>query len=509
MPRALLSVWDKSGLESFAAGLSELGWTLVSSGKTSAFLEEHGLDVLRVEEVTGAPEMLGGRVKTLHPRIHGGILARRDLDEDVATLAEQDIEPFDLVCVNLYPFTDVAAAGAGEPEVVEMIDVGGPAMLRAAAKNFAHVAAVSNPAQYEAVLAELRAQGELSDETRRALAQDAFATTAAYDAAIAGWFSGDPFPETLVLTFRKVGDLPYGENPHQRAAYYRAADGRRHLLSRVEQLGGKELSYNNLADLEGARRVARELERPAAVIVKHANPCGVAVADTLGEAWERAVAADPVSAFGCVAVLNRPVGAALGARIAEHFVEVLLAPGYDDAAAEALRQKKALRILRDDEERPEPTSELDVKRVLGGILVQERDSELDERSAMQLACGELTDAQWDDLLFAWRVCKHVSSNAIVLARGLQTIGIGAGQMSRVDAVRIAVDKAREHGHEIAGAVLASDAFFPFADGPQIALDAGVAGIVQPGGSRRDAEVLASVEAAGAAMVLTGRRHFRH
>jgi phosphoribosylaminoimidazolecarboxamide formyltransferase/IMP cyclohydrolase len=390
-----------------------------------------------------------------------------------------------------------------------MIDVGGPAMLRAAAKNFAHVAAVSRPEQYDAVLSELRAHGELSDETRRALAQHAFATTAAYDAAIAAWFSDDTFPETLALAFHKVADLPYGENPHQRAAYYRDADGRRHLLSHVEQLGSKELSYNNLADLEGARRVARELERPAAVIVKHANPCGVAVAETVEEAWERALAADPVAAFGCVAALNRPVEAGLGARIAEHFVEVLLAPGYDDAALEALHQRKALRILRDDETRPERPGELDLKRVLGGVLVQERDSALDERSGMHLVCGSLADAQWDDLLFAWRICKHVSSNAIVLARRLQTIGIGAGQMSRVDAVRIAVEKAREHGHDLTGAVLASDAFFPFADGPQIALDAGVTAIVQPGGSRRDAEVQAAVESAGAAMVLTGRRHFRH
>jgi len=510
LPRALLSAWDKTGLETFAAGLAELGWALVSSGKTSAFLEEHGLEVTRVEDVTGAPEMLGGRVKTLHPRIHGGILARRDSGDDVATLAEHEIEPFDLVCVNLYPFADAAARpDADERDVVEMIDVGGPAMLRAAAKNFAHVTAVSSADQYEAVLAELREHGEVSDETRRAFAREAFATSAAYDAAIADWFADDTFPDSLVLAFRKVADVPYGENPHQRAAYYQDADGRRHLLSRVTQLGGKELSYNNLADLEGARRVARELERPAAVIVKHANPCGVAIADTIDEAWERALAADPVSAFGCVAILNRPVGTALGARLAEHFIEVLLAPAYEDGAVESLRARKALRILRVDDERPEAPGELDYKRVLGGLLVQERDAALDDRSQMEVVCGEPDEGQWQDLLFAWRVCKHVSSNAIVIARDLQTVGIGAGQMSRVDAVRIAVEKAREHGHDLERAALASDAFFPFPDGPQIALDAGVTAIVQPGGSKRDPEVLAAVEAAGAAMVLTGRRHFRH
>jgi phosphoribosylaminoimidazolecarboxamide formyltransferase/IMP cyclohydrolase len=281
------------------------------------------------------------------------------------------------------------------------------------------------------------------------------------------------------------------------------------LLSQVEQLGGKELSYNNLVDLEGARRVLREFVMPAVVIVKHANPCGVAVAATIEEAWERALAADPVSAFGCVALLNREVEGALGARIAEHFVEVLMAPGFTDDAVEALRKKKALRILQDRERRAETPGERDYKRVLGGMLVQERDSDIQDREEMQIVAGEVTEQQWGDLLFAWRVCKHVSSNAIVIARDLQTIGVGAGQMSRVDSVRIAVEKAREHGHDLHGAVLASDAFFPFADGPQIALDAGIAAIIQPGGSKRDAEVVAAVEAAGAAMALTGRRHFRH
>ena len=512
MPRrALISVYEKTGVDAFARALHELGFELVSSGGTAAFLEEQGLPVTRVEEVTAAPEMLGGRVKTLHPRIHAGILARLELEEDRAALEEQSIEPFEVVCVNLYPFASVAGRrGVNEPEVVEMIDVGGPSMLRSAAKNFAHVAAVSSAEQYETVLSELREQGEVTLETRRHLAQEAFQTTAAYEATIANWFGDiEPFPAQLTLAFRKVTDLSYGENPHQAGAYYRELGARRHLLSQVEQLGGKELSYNNLADLEGARRVAREFALPAVVIVKHANPCGVAVAGSIEEAWERALAADPVSAFGCVAILNRPVGPALGKRIAEHFVEVLLAPAYEDGALEALARKPALRILQNAERRADTPGERDFKRVLGGLLVQDRDTETQGRDAMEVAVGEVPDEAWPDLLFAWSVCKHVSSNAIVLARDGRTIGIGAGQMSRVDAVRIALEKAAEHGHDVRGAVLASDAFFPFADGPQQALEAGIAAIIQPGGSKRDHEVVAAVEAAGASMVFTERRHFRH
>src|SRR5690242_13839786 len=455
--------------------------------------------------------MLGGRVKTLHPRIHAGILARPDREEDAATLEQHDIAPFEVVCVNLYPFSSVAGRlDASDEETIEMIDVGGPSMLRAAAKNFAHVAAISDARQYDLVLRELRDHGEVTLETRRALAAEAFATTAAYEAAIANWFArGERFPEQLTLSFRKVSDLPYGENPHQAAALYWEVGARKHLLSRVEQLGGKELSYNNLSDLEGARRVARELTDPAVVIVKHGNPCGVAIATTIEEAWERALAADPVSAYGCVAILNRTITGTLGERIAEHFVEVLFAPGYAPDALEALARKQAMRILQDGERRKDTPGERDFRRVLGGLLVQDRDVDTQERDAMTVACGDVSDETWDDLLFAWRVCKQVSSNAIVLARGLQTIGIGAGQMSRVDAVRIAVEKARELGHDTAGAVLASDAFFPFADGVQVALDAGITAFVQPGGSRRDDEVKAAIEAAGAAMVFTGRRHFRH
>ena len=504
MPRALISVYDKKGIVEFAGGLAELGWELVSSGGTAAYLSEHGLQVTRVEDVTAAPEML-------HPRIHAGILARRDREEDVEALAEQEIEPIDLVCVNLYPFTAAAAReDATEAEVIEMIDVGGPSMLRAAAKNFAHVSAISSPAQFDAVLSALAAQGEVPLDLRRDLAREAFAASAAYEAAIATWFArAEAFPDALSVAFERVLPLSYGENPHQAAAYYREAGSHGHLLSGVDQLGGKALSYNNLADLEGGRRILRELTEPAAVIVKHANPCGVAVAATVDEAWERALAADPVSAFGCVALLNRPVGAQLGERIAGHFVEVLYAPGYDDGALEALRGKQALRVLRYGGGPPEAPGERDLKRGLGGLLVQERDGGPETRDGMEVACGEVDERQWDDLMFAWRVCKHVSSNAIVLARGGQTIGIGAGQMSRVDSVRIAIEKAREQGHSTAGAVLASDAFFPFADGPQLALDAGVAAIIQPGGSRRDPEVLEAVQAGEGAMVLTGRRHFRH
>ena len=511
MRRALLSVYDKTGIAGFARELVELGFEIVSSGKTAAFLEQEGIEVTTVESVTEAPEMLGGRVKTLHPRIHAGILARRDREEDLSTLDEHEIEPFDLVCVNLYPFSSVAyRRDVSDDDTIELIDVGGPSMLRAAAKNFAHVAAVCSPEQFDTVLGELRARGDTTLETRRALAAAAFAHTAAYDAEIAAWFAAaEALPDSLTISFEKVADLAYGENPHQTAAYYRERGARSHLLSRVEQLGGRELSYNNLADLEGARRLCDDFADPTAVIVKHGGPCGVAVGATIGEAWARALAADPISAFGCVAVLNRPVGAALGERIAEHFVEVLLAPDFDDDALAALRTKKQLRILADHERRADTPGERDYTRVLGGLLVQDRDADTEERATMDVVCGEPTDAQWTDALFAWRVCRHVRSNAIVVARDRQTIGIGAGQMSRVDAVRIAIDKARELGHELPGSVLASDAFFPFADGPQLALDAGIVAIVQPGGSRRDDEVVAAVRGAGAAMVFTGRRHFRH
>jgi phosphoribosylaminoimidazolecarboxamide formyltransferase/IMP cyclohydrolase len=509
--RALISVYDKHGIEAFARGLEELGFEVVSSGGTATYLEEHGIEVTHVENVTLAPEILGGRVKTLHPAIHAGILARRDLEEDRDTLTQHGIVPFDVVCVNLYPFLSVAnRIDVEEADILEMIDIGGPSLLRGAAKNFAYVAAVCRPEQYDPVLAEL-GMGGVSVETRRALAAEAFAMTAAYDAAIARWFAEDQFfPEQLTLTFRKITDLPYGENPHQTAAYYEEVGSRKHLLSRVNQLGGRELSYNNLADLEAARRIVRELvDTPAAVVVKHANPCGVAIAETIEHAYARAIAADPVSAYGCVLILNRPVEGPLGKQIAEHFTEVVFAPEYADEALEALAARPALRILRDRERRADTRNERDYKRVVGGLLVQQRDSQHEIRDGMEVVVGSVGEPQWADLIFAWRVCKHVSSNAIVLAKNGQTIGIGAGQMSRIDSVRIAIEKAQELGHDPTGSALASDAFFPFADGPQLALDAGVKAIIQPGGSKRDAETVEAVAAAGAAMVLTHARHFRH
>jgi phosphoribosylaminoimidazolecarboxamide formyltransferase/IMP cyclohydrolase len=467
--------------------------------------------VTPVEELTEIPEMLGGRVKTLHPRIHAAILARRDHPDDLAALEEHRIEPFDLVCVSLYPFAQVAARhGVTEQDAVEMIDIGGPSMLRGAAKNFAHVAPVCRPARYPQILEELRANGELSENTRRELAAEAFATTAAYEAAIATWFLGrEAFPDRFLPSFRKVADLAYGENPHQRAAYYAEESARRHVLSRVEQVHGRQLSFNNLNDLSAARRLLGEFQLPACVIVKHANPCGVGVAASVEEAFAKAHDADPVSAYGMVLAFNRPVGAELARELAEKFIDVVIAPEYDAAGLEAMRRKPATRILVDGERRRGDLGEREYKRVIGGLLVQDGDREVDDRSGMELVCGESNEAVWGDLLFAWRVCKHVLSNAIVIAKDLQTIGIGGGQTSRVDSVRIAVDKAREHGHDLTGSVLASDALIPFADGPELALEAGVAALIQPGGAKRDAEVVEAVQKAGAAMVFTRRRHFRH
>ncbi len=502
--RALLSVYDKRGLDELARGLDELGVELVASGGTAAHLEEMALPVSRVEDLTEVPELLGGRVKTLHPRVHAGILARRDRSDDLASLEEHAITPFDLVCVNLYPFAQAADASTATGEdPLELIDVGGPALLRAAAKNHAHVGAVCRPERYREVLGELRETGSLSAATRRALAAEAFATTAAYDAAIARWFSPEEsFPDQLTLALVKERDLAYGENPHQRAALYLERGARTHVLSGVEQLHGRKLSATNVLDLSTARLLLADLgDDPACVIVKHANPCGVAVAPTIEGAYERALACDPVSAFGMVCALNRPVGADLGLTLAGQFVDALLAPAYDSDALEALTAKPGTRILAGGERLAD---DLDLKRVPGGIVVQQRDSIADEA----LSTGP-REPHHADLLLAWRVCKHVTSNAIVLAKGGRTLGIGAGQVSRVDSVRIALDKARRHGHDLRGASLASDGFFPFPDGPQLALDAGVSAIVQPGGSKRDAEVVAAVEAAGAAMVLTGVRHFRH
>jgi phosphoribosylaminoimidazolecarboxamide formyltransferase/IMP cyclohydrolase len=509
--RALLSTYDKRGLPEFADGLVSCGVELLASGGTARVVREAGLPVTPLEELTGFPEMLGHRVVTLHPAVHGGILARRDVPDDLADLERHGIAPIDLVCVNLYPFEEtVSRPGVTWQEAVEQIDVGGPAMLRAAAKNHAHVVPVCRPDDYGTVLDELRVSGAITEETRRALALRAFAATAAYDAAVAAWLSGDdPLPEVLVPAYERAATLAYGENPHQRAAYYVERGSRTHLLSRVDQVQGKPLSFNNLNDLSAARELVRELDGPACVIVKHANPCGVAVAGTAEDAYRKALAADPVSAYGGVVVLDTAVSAALGEMLADQFVEVLLAPGYDEQAMEALSRKQSTRVLNDLERRRLDVSRRDLRRVVGGLLVQDRDLGPDPRAEMTVVCGEVDDDTWRDVLFAWTVVKHVTSNAIVLASGGMTIGVGAGQMSRVDAVRIALDKAREHGHDPAGAVLASDAFFPFADGPSLALDAGVTAIVQPGGSKRDDEVVAAVRDAGAAMVFTHRRHFRH
>jgi phosphoribosylaminoimidazolecarboxamide formyltransferase/IMP cyclohydrolase len=510
--RALISVYDKRGLAAFARGLAELGFELVASGGTASALEVEGLDVTPVDEVTAFPELLGGRVKTLHPRIHAGILARRDVPEDLRQLEEHGIAAFDLVCVNLYPFEAVSGRpGVEQDEVLETIDIGGPAMLRAAAKSHPHVLPVCRPEDYDAVLEELRAgAGTVPPETRMRLAGIAFARTAAYESAIARWFQrGEGFPQTFVPAFDRALELSYGENPHQQAAYYAERGSRSHLLGLVEHVHGKPLSFNNLNDLSAARLLVQELEGPACVIVKHANPCGVAVADTIDEAYARALAADPVSAFGGVVVLNRAVTGPLGEALAEQFVEVLFAPGYDEQALTALIRKASIRILRHTEQRGPDEVERDYRRVLGGLLVQERDPRIVGREGMEVVCGDVSEGQWADLLFAWRVVKHVTSNAIVIARDGQTLGIGAGQMSRVDAVRIAIEKARELGHSLEAAVLASDAFFPFADGPRLALEAGVTALVQPGGSKRDPEVVEVVSAAGAAMVFTHRRHFRH
>jgi phosphoribosylaminoimidazolecarboxamide formyltransferase/IMP cyclohydrolase len=509
--RALISVFDKTGLDVFARGLSELGVEIVASGGTAASIGELGIDVVPVEELTDFPELLGGRVKTLHPRIHAGILARRRLESDLDELREHEINPFDLVCVNLYPFQSVTTKrNVREEEAVEMIDIGGPALLRAAAKNFVDVVPVCEASRYEEILAALEGGGVELD-LRRKLAAEAFAHTAAYETSIAAWFADvETFPPRLLLSLEREQELVYGENPHQRAAYYAEAGVRRHLLSRVDRLGGKELSFNNLNDLDAARAGLREFALPACVIVKHANPCGVAVAATIEEAYERALAADPLSAFGGIVALNRKVSPKLAARLAQQFVEVLIAPEYAEEALETLRAKEALRLLRDRERRGATPGERDYRRVLGGFLVQDTDAEVDDREGMRVVTDEHPDeAGWGDLLFAWRVAKHVASNAIVIAKDLRTIGIGGGQMSRVDAVRLALDKAAACGHDLAGAALASDAFFPFPDGPQLALDAGIGTIVQPGGSKRDAEVAAAVAESGAVMVLTSRRHFRH
>jgi phosphoribosylaminoimidazolecarboxamide formyltransferase/IMP cyclohydrolase len=515
--RALLSVSDKTGIVDFARGLIELGVEIVSTGGTARELEAAGIAVRSIESFTGFPEIMDGRVKTLHPRLYAGLLARRDDVEHLRAATEQGIEACDLVCVNLYPFEATLARGdASVEEIVENIDIGGPTMIRAAAKNHLFAAVVVEPADYARVLGELKESGgHLSPATREHLAASAFATTARYDAAISTWFAirthEGTFPPHWRDAYEKVSDLRYGENPHQHAAFYARVGSPTHLLEGVEQLHGKELSFNNLLDLNSARELVEDLSGPAAcVIVKHNNPCGAAIGESILDAYTRAFACDPMSAYGGVIALNRRVDVACARALAEQFIEVLLAPGYDADALAVLSEKKNVRLL-ELAHWPKPGREVEGKPVIGGQLVQTHDVLSETRAQMQvLTQAQPAEKQWQDLLFAWRVCRHVRSNAIVIARGGATIGIGAGQMSRVDAVRIAIEKAQAAQPELMqGAALASDAFFPFADGPQLALTAGVSAIIQPGGSVRDEEVVAAAEQAGAAMVATGVRHFRH
>jgi phosphoribosylaminoimidazolecarboxamide formyltransferase/IMP cyclohydrolase len=513
--RALLSVSDKTGLVEFARGLVDLGIELVSTGGTARELAEAELPFRTVQDLTGFPEMMDGRVKTLHPRVHAGLLAVREDPHHLQAAREHDIEFVDLACVNLYPFERTAGRrGATDAEVIEMIDVGGPAMIRAAAKNFPFAVPVVGPESYDAILAELRdTGGRLSLGTRESLAAEAFAYTARYDTAIARWFAErqDDFPPLFVRAFEKILDLSYGENPHQRAAYYAQVGARMHVLSMVRQVQGKQLSFNNLLDLNSARLVVREFRVPGCVIVKHNNPCGCAVGESALDAYRRAFAADPQSAFGGVICVNRPVDRELADEMLGQFVEVVFAPSYTDDALQALTAKENLRVLEDNERRTMNLSERDLKQVVGGLLVQDRDIDLEDRSEMHVVSERRpTDREWSEMLFAWKVCKHVRSNAIVLTKDLATVGIGAGQMSRVDSVRLAIEKARSaNGTGIAGSALASDAYFPFADGPQVAIDAGVTAIIQPGGSIRDHEVVEAADRAGVAMVFTSRRHFRH
>ncbi len=509
--RALLSVSDKTGIAEFARGLVELGVEIVSTGGTAGALEDAGVPVRSISDLTGFPEIMDGRVKTLHPKLYAGLLAVRNDEAHIQAAEEHDIEFVDLVCVNLYPFERTAAMrGVPERDVIENIDIGGPTMIRAAAKNYAFAAPVVSPESYDAVLAELReSDRRLSMPTRESLAAEAFAYTARYDTAIARWFQekGEDFPPLLVRAFEKVLELPYGENPHQRGAYYAQVGARTHVLSMISQLGGKELSFNNLLDLDAARLLMSEFQIPACVIVKHNNPCGVAVGATALEAYQRAFAGDPMSAFGGVICLNRRVDRALAEAVVEQFVELLFAPGYDDGALEVLATKPNLRILDDRERRTASLSDPNLRQVVGGVLVQDRDSDLEELSTMEVVSERRpTEAERSELAFAWKVCKHVRSNAIVLSSELATVGIGAGQMSRVDSVRLAIEKSRS---SLEGAVMASDAYFPFPDAPQLAIDAGVKAIIQPGGSIRDPAVVEAIDAAGVAMVFTGRRHFRH
>ncbi|HJA39419.1 MAG TPA: bifunctional phosphoribosylaminoimidazolecarboxamide formyltransferase/IMP cyclohydrolase [Candidatus Brevibacterium intestinigallinarum] len=509
--RALISVYDKTGLEDLAAGLHAAGVALVSTGSTAARIAQAGVPVTPVEELTGFPETLEGRVKTLHPRVHAGILADTRKPEHLEQIAELGIEAFDLVVVNLYPFTETVASGAGFDDCVEQIDIGGPSMVRAAAKNHPSVAIVTDPAVYAEVVEAARGEG-FTRARRTQLAAEAFAHTAAYDVAVAGWMAeqiaedGETLPEFAGSAVRKSADLRYGENPHQRAAVY-AVPGAGGVANAV-QLGGKEMSYNNYQDIDAAIRAAYDFTQPAVAIIKHANPCGIAVGEDIAQAHARAHATDPVSAYGGVIAANRPVTLALAESIKPIFTEVLAAPSFEPDALELLRSKKNLRLLELGDAAPQ---QLETKPIGGGLLLQERDllqAEGDSPENWTLVAGEAADeSTLRDLEFAWRACRAVKSNAILLARDGAAVGVGMGQVNRVDSARLAVERAG--AERAAGSVCASDAFFPFADGPQVLFDAGVAAIVQPGGSIRDEEVIAAAQAAGVTMYVTGARHFFH
>jgi phosphoribosylaminoimidazolecarboxamide formyltransferase/IMP cyclohydrolase len=520
--RALFSVSDKTGLLDLARELTAGGVEIFASGGTRRHLEEAGIPVREVAAYTGFPEMMDGRIKTLHPKIHGGILARRDRKDDLASLAEQGIVPFELVVVNLYPFErTIARGGVTTEEAIEQIDIGGPTLVRGAAKNHAFVTIACEPPQYAKILAQFRASGATTPELRRELAGAAYAHTGKYDTAIAAYFAGfeaEPqaegaeFPGTIELRLQREAGLRYGENPHQAAAVYAAPDASPHSLVRAKPLHGKELSYNNLLDLDSALAIARSLPRPGVAVLKHNNPCGAATGATIAEAMERAWNGDPVSAFGSVLGFNVPVDAASAELLAEpgRFVEAIIAPEFSPEAFEILttkpKWKANVRLLAVGAIEP-GRGAMELRQISGGMLAQSADDVPDDESAWQVVtAARPSDAQMADLRFAWAVCRHVKSNAIVIAKDGAVAGVGAGQMSRVDSVEIAISKA---GDRVRGAALASDAFFPFEDSIHRAAEAGVATIIQPGGSRRDAEVIAACNEHGLAMVFTGCRHFRH
>lgn len=506
--RALLSVSDKTGLVRFAQALAARGFALVSTGGTAKALREGGLAVEDAGTLTGYGEFLDGRVKTLHPKVHGGILAKQAEPRHTAELAARDIQPFGLVVVNLYPFRETVAAGAPADDIVEQIDIGGPAMVRAAAKNFTSLAVLTDPADYDCYLDAVDGDGGTPIELRRAMAAKAFAHTAAYDAAIAGWFqttAGDDLPATLLVAASRAQRCRYGENPHQSAAVYRLDDAKPGLVG-AEQIQGKELSYNNFADADAAWALVRDLAAPGVAIIKHANPCGAAEAGTMEEAWHRALACDPTSAFGGIIAFNRLLDAKLAEFVTEQFAEVVIAPDVSDGARERLAGKRALRVLKASLDASDGRA---LRSIAGGLLLQDLDRRTPRLGDWTVATDRApTDAEAADLVFAQIIAKHVRSNAIVLARGRATVGIGAGQMSRVDSVRIAARKAAA-GPGARPCVCGSDAFFPFPDGLEAAVNAGATAVIQPGGSRRDDDVIAAANRLGIAMVLTGVRHFRH